>query len=240
MMKSIDIVFSTSRRVDLFEDTIKTLIKFNPDINDYINIVWTLDDRTNYTERSLIEILVDRYFPNKGRMITFNDNREKYSYVNKFSLLKWIGNGCDYILFIEEDWRSWSTIDIKRHIDYLEKNKDIDQIVFSENFHIQEDSKKPKFNINETYWEPKDSFRHIYGFSESESNFYYKWLVCRPIFTFNPSLIKSKVFDRGVFRNEKEWEDLFHNEVKANQIYTKDNKFIHTGEFRSSEGTKWN
>ena len=235
----LDLVFSTSNRVGLFEDTIKTLVAKNPDLESIVKTVWILDDRTNFSDRSVIELLVDKYFPNKGRMITFNDSRDKYSYVNKFSMLNWIAQESEYLLFIEEDWRSLGSMNISSHIQYLDGNQGVDQIVFSEHFFLQDEDFKGAYSLDDTYFKPTDSLRHTYGFVEEDNQTMFIWMSCKPMFTFNPSLIRSEVFSRAKFNALQNWEWEFHEAVNANQIYSKEGYFVHTGQFKSAEGKTW-
>lgn len=238
----INLIFSTSDRIDLFEDTITSLIKFNPGINDIIENVYVLDDRSKLSNRNIIELLIQQYFPNKGRLITFNDSSHHFAYVKKFDFIKNLSHNTPYTLFIEEDWRSIDHMDLSSHLDFLIKNPEVDQIVFSEHFHFQDEDVKEKTSMDEVYWDMNktDLFKHTYGFSVNETNqMFFKWLRGKPIFTFNPSLIRNTVFLNNDFSLIKDWEYDFHEKVQASQVATKIAKFIHTGEHRSAEGKTW-
>ena len=238
----VNLVFSTSGRIDLFEDTLNSLISHNKNINELINHVYILDDRSKLYERNQIELMIQNHFPNKGTLITFNDSRERYAYVNKFKFLENLSKTADYTLFIEEDWRSLTSMELNKHIQTFENDADLDQIVFSEHFWFQEEEVKKLCEIDETYWKPSNStlFKHTYGFIQSEDgSLTYKWMNSRPIFTFNPSLIRNRVFEIGRFEKIAGWEERFHNQVNANQIATRQAKFVHTGEHRSAEGHNW-
>ena len=237
-MDSLSIVFSTSGRIDLFEDTIKSLVKHNPDIYSRVGQVWILDDRSKYCDRNLIELLVDKYFPSKGRMLTFNDSRSRWSWVAKFSPLEWIADNSKYVLFIEEDWRSLNAIDLDQDIAYLEQNSDIDQIIYSEHFFLQDEDLKAG-QQHPTYWSALDLFRHTYGFTEHEGQMSYKWFTAKTMFSFNPALVRSEVYKRAKIKPMQDWEWEFHTAINAKRVYTKEAKFVHTGEFRSAEGKTW-
>jgi len=238
----VNIVFSTSDRVDLFEDTICSLIKYNPEIDELVENVYILDDRSSLGNRNIMELLLQKYFPNKGRLVTFNDSSHPFAYVKKFDFIKNTCGKANYTLFIEEDWRSIDSMELSTHVDYLTHNPNIDQIVFSEHFWFQDNPVKDLTSINEIYWEPNksDIFKHTYGFSVNESNeMFYKWIYSRPMFTFNPALTRNSIFLNHNFTLMRGWEDDFHNKVNATQLHTKLAKFVHTGEYRSVEGTRW-
>ena len=180
----INLIFSTSDRVDLFEDTICSLIKYNPKIGSLIENVYVLDDRSKLSNRNIIELLIQKYFPNKGRLITFNDSSHPFAYVKKFDFIKNLSHSIPYTLFIEEDWRSINHIDLSSHLDFLINNPEVDQIVFSEHFNFQDEDVKEKTSINEIYWDMNktDLFKHTYGFNINETNqMFFKWLKGKPI-----------------------------------------------------------
>ena len=81
----INLIFSTSRRFNLFEDTIKSLVHHNPELNNLIKNVYILDDRSSFGDRNKMEELMSNYFPHKGRLITFNDSSSPYAYVKKLN-----------------------------------------------------------------------------------------------------------------------------------------------------------
>lgn len=185
-----------------------------------------------------MEMLVDKYFRNKGRLVTFNDSRTKWGWVAKFSTLSWIAETCDYVLFIEEDWRSLENIGILEHIKHMNVNPDLDQIIFSEHFFLQDDATKAGQEAG-PYWSALDIFRHTYGFIEEHGKLNYKWFTCKPMFTFNPALVRADVYKRAKIEPIQDWEWYFHETINSKSIYTKNAKFVHTGEYRSAEGKTW-
>jgi len=155
----VNLVFSTSGRIDLFEDTLESLIVHNKNINELINHVYILDDRSKLYERNQIELMVQKHFPDKGTLITFNDFRERYAYVNKFKFLENLSNTAKYTLFIEEDWRSLANIELDRHIQSMEADVSLDQIVFSEHYWFQDEEVKRLCEIDEIYL-MRDQYLH--------------------------------------------------------------------------------
>ena len=123
----MNLIISTARRYHQFCNTIDTLIKQNPNIIDIINKIYVLDDRSGWNEREKMEGYLVEKFKKKVNVITFN-GEDKFDWIDK---LDFVGRLCDdneYIFFLEDDWESISPIDFKYHLDYLDKNKDIDTI----------------------------------------------------------------------------------------------------------------
>ena len=91
-IKNLNLVFSTSRRFNLFKDTVESLIHHNPDINDLIENVYILDDRSSYEDRNKMEDLISQNFPHKGRLVTFNNSSYPYAYVEKLNFIQKISH----------------------------------------------------------------------------------------------------------------------------------------------------
>jgi hypothetical protein len=237
----INLIFSTSRRFNLFEDTIKTLIKFNPNLNTFINKVYILDDKSSEEDRTKLRTLTSNYFPNKTHLVTF-DNNTPFGYVEKFNFIKLIASETEYSLFLEEDWRSIASLNLEDHLNYLDTHPEIDQLILSEHFWLQDEDVKEKTSIDETYWNHTkvNLFKHTYDFNVGDNGVtYYTWMLGKPIFTFNPTLNRNSLYSKGTFKLIRDYEHDFSNQVNAKQILTKQASFVHTGADNSAEGTQW-
>ena len=239
----VNLVFSTCNRFELFKDTITSLVYYNPGLVDLVKEVYVLDDRSTYEVRGKIEKLMNQNFPHKGRLITFNDSSSPYAYVKKLNFLQNITLDTKYTLFIEEDWRSLAPLDLSNHIQHLENHPNIDQIIFSEHYWLQDEDVKEKTSINDVYWDHSkvERFKHTYDFGVGENgDMYYVWLIARAIFTLNPTLNRNTLYQKGTFPISRNYEESFSKQVNAKQILTKQAKFVHTGAKHSAEGTIWN
>lgn len=237
----VNLVFSTSRRLELFKDTLNSFMQYNCDINNLIEKVYILDDRSTDEDRKIIRQLVLSYFPNKTHLVTF-DNNNSFGYVDKFNFLKTLSSETKYTLYIEDDFRSIYPLNLTHHLEYLESNPEIDQIVLCENFWIQDEDIKQKTSINETYWDhlKVDLYKHIYDFTiGNNSEISYIWLLANPIFTLTPSLNRNTLYSRGTFNPIFDYEGDFSNQVKAQTIVTKNSHFVHTGASNSIRNVKW-
>lgn len=237
----INLVLSTSRRLELFKDTLNSFMQHNCDISNLIEKVYILDDRSTDEDRKIIRQLVSSYFPNKTHLITF-DNTALFGYVDKFNFLKLLAFETQYSLFLEEDWNSIAPLNLKDHLNYLDAHPEIDQLILSEHFWLQDKEVKQRTSINETYWDHSkvDLFKHTYDFSIGDNGVvYYTWMLGKPIFTFNPTLNRNSLYSKGTFKLIRDYEHDFSNQVNAKQILTKQARFVHTGADNSAEGTQW-
>lgn len=239
----VNLVFSTSRRFRLFKDTVESLVHYNPELVDLIENVYILDDRSSFGDRNKMEELINNHFPHKGRLITFNDSSHQFAYVEKLNFIQNITSDTKYTLFIEEDWRSLSPLDLTSHIQHLENHPDLDQIILSEHYWFQDEDVKEKTSVNDTYWDHSKvkTFKHTYDFKVGDDGvMHYVWFVARPIFTLNPTLNRNTLYQKGTFPISRDYEENFSKQVNAKQILTKQAKFVHTGANQSAEGTTWN
>ena len=137
------------------------------------------------------------------------------------------------VLFIEDDWESTKSMDLRLHINFLEKNKDIDLITFNGWFHIQNQSNKEEWDYVESYNDiyfpnpyPK-GWKHV--ISENEGSL--SWVTTKVNnFSLNPSLYKSKIFDKEKFYKYSDFEMVFANKSKLKQLFVKVACFLHRGE----------
>jgi len=239
-MGNINLIFSTSRRFNLFQNTIETLIKFNPNLNTFINKVYILDDKSSDNDRIKMRALVSNYFPNKTHLVTF-DNTLPFGYVEKFNFIKLISQETKYNLFLEEDWNSIAPLKLGDHLNYLDAHPEVDQLIFSEHFWLQDEESKQKTSINDEYWDHSkvDLFRHTYDSNMGNKGIVYTWMMGKPSFTLNPTLNRNSMYSKGTFKLVRHYEGDFSSQVNAKQILTKSARFVHTGANNSAEGTQW-
>mgnify|MGYP003627173036 FL=1 len=237
--KKLDLVISTSRRFHLLEKTINSFTDLNPNIGKYIGKIHIIDDRSK--DRSKILSLIQNSFPNNVvELIKFNSNDE-FSYVDKFNYIKSVNN--KYCLLLEEDWESIEKIDLEKHLKFLDKNEEIDQIILSGHYWLQDKDVKEATHIDKEYWDHNKSekFKHVTGYERDiDGKIIYKWFVGNPSFTLNPTINRVSLFQRGEFKKIRYYEEDFGKQVNAKQVITKNAKFVHIGDLESAEGTTWN
>ena len=223
----MNLIISTARRYHQFCNTIDTLIKQNPNIIDIINKIYVLDDRSGWNEREKMEGYLVERFKKKVNVITFN-GEDKFDWIDK---LDFVGRLCDdneYIFFLEDDWESISPIDFKYHLDYLDKNKDIDTINFITDWFVQDDKHREKFDVNDVYWECPypESWRHV---EQIKDDVKYWHDVSFPNFSMSPSLFRSNVFKNNKFDRSERFELSYAADKNFKSLHIKHPKFIHAG-----------
>jgi hypothetical protein len=237
----INLIFSTSRRFNLFKDTVESLIHHNPDINDLIENVYILDDRSSYEDRNKMEDLISQNFPHKGRLVTFNNSSYPYAYVEKLNFIQNISQGIEYTLFIEDDRKNISPLNLPSHLEYLENNHDLDQISFIENHWIQDEETKTQISLEGEYWNASQCsyFRYCFGQEYRPDNqITWHWSVSTPILSLGATLNRNTIYSRAKFKPIKYYELDFHDQLNSKFIYTLTSKFIHTGWRSSIEQSK--
>jgi hypothetical protein len=228
MVRSINLVFSTSRRLEYFQITLRSLVEKNPEIQELVQKIFILDDRSSKDDREMMRFLVSHYFgKEKVHLITF-DCDQPYGYVEKLNFLGKLSCDGEYTLFIEDDWLCLDSIELEKHIWTLE-NTEADLITFSENFYIQEISRQEVSDINDLYWKNPwpMSFRHT--IERSDTGWLYWTEVKINNFSLNPSLLKAGVFRKSKFLKEEGYEIKFSDHLSFSQYFTKTHKFIHIG-----------
>ena len=220
------LVFSTARRYKLFKHTLKGLMKHNPDLVDLVDKVYILDDRSTWGDRQAMELDICNIFGGgKTTTITFNGDGE-FEWIEKLNFLGNISKTTDYILFIEDDWESIRSMDLKLHLNFLEKNKDINLITFNGWFNIQD----PHINsYNDVYFQNPypQGWKHV----TSENNGDLRWTYVQvDNFSLNPSLYRSSIFDKERFEKTPGFEMDFGIKSKLKQLFIKTACFVHRGE----------
>ena len=242
----INLVFSTCDRKDIFQNNITSLIKHNPDISSYVDMVYLLDDRSCKETRNHFETLMENYFPNKYRMVTFNDHTDPYTFVEKMNFLKNIScfSPTKYTLFIEDDWECVGPLSLEHHINYLEANPDIAQVVFSTYWEIQFPEVQELTHVDDMYWDFWKSIESSWGWYKhcvEVKNGHYVWIEAKPSWTTNPSLNRNSTYYKGNFECTPLYEWEYSEKMKHKTIAVKHGRFIHSGFYDSMEPEgKWN
>tara|TARA_R110000744_G_scaffold297355_1_gene407102 strand:+ start:579 stop:1298 length:720 start_codon:yes stop_codon:yes gene_type:complete len=220
------LVFSTARRYKLFQHTLGSLMKHNPDLVDLVNKVYILDDRSTWGDRHAMEFDICNIFgDSKVTTVTFN-GEDEFDWVEKLNFLGNLSKNTDYILFIEDDWESTRSMNLKLHLNFLEKNKDIDLITFNGWFHIQGSLVN---SYNDCYFSNPfpQGFKHV----TSEKNGEIRWSIVQvDNFSLNPSLYRSSIFDKERFGKTSDFEANFGIKSKLKQLFVKIACFVHRGE----------
>lgn len=229
LKKIVNLVLSTSRRLDYFSKTIESLVHFNPDINNFINKVYILDDRSSKEDRNTMEQKAIEYFgKNKVQLVTFNSD-DYLDYIDKLNFIRKICDDIEYIFYLEDDWISTDSLDIKSQI--IKMNTDnIDILTFSENYWLQNEDIKAISNIDDYYWSNPypEYFKHTTKLLDNGNVFWTEVKIKN--FTLNPSLIRKTVFLNSYFNKVRNYEFEFSDRNNLKQQFTKISKFIHIGD----------
>lgn len=227
IIKKPVLIFSTSKRLEYFKRTLKSLIKFNPNISNEVEMVYLLDHESSVLDRNYMEESLNLLFNGNYQMITFN-KPEKLSFIDKFNFIKKVTNIDDIILFLEDDWECNSNIRLYKHIKTL-LEYDYTQISFTDPFWIQEKTIKKEYFIDFEYWKNPypNSFKHPIKWQGDVCN----WVMGSiNNYTNNPSLIKAEVFHNNSFDYDKNFEYLFSLKSNGKHIFTIEESFRHIGE----------
>ena len=226
--KSLNIFFSTARRIDYFKITLSSLLEYNPEIVGLTDKVFILDDRSIAEERSEMERLVSDFFGKENvHLVTFNSDLD-FGYVEKLNFIEKLNGDTEFVLFLEDDWKSVEQIDLEFHIETM-RNGNFDVLTLSENFSVQEDEIQEISSINDLYWKNPWPvlFRHTSDVYEDESIYWEATKINN--FSLNPSIVKSNVYKRSKFLKEINYEIKFCEDLDFIQYFGKNHKFVHIG-----------
>jgi hypothetical protein len=220
------LIISAGRRVHYLSQTLEALNNNIENLKTKFKKVWLLDDRSNLTDRANSEILMRRYFDDKFNVINFNNNDE-YAFVDKFNIIKSLVDENDIVFFMEDDWVLNEKFDIDYHINRLRKS-DWTQIAFADPLWMQKDDIQNDYSIDEHYW--KNPFPKFYNHPYEWNGGIYNYSVVRMNnWTNNPSLVKGDVYHKTNFEYKKNFEAIFADTTKRNQVFHKKCLFTHIG-----------
>ena len=226
------LIFSTARRYELFELTLKSLLVQCPNINSLVNQVYVLDDRSSWSDRGRMEEDLNHIFDDgKVRLVCFSNNIE-FGWVDKLNFIRNIATDTEYFFIVEDDWEFREPLELTKHIQFLTFNDDIDLITFNGSFSIQNTDEKEKWDYvesyNDTYYANPypNGIRNIT--SEKEGIQY--WVgVSIDNFSLNPGLFRSEIFLNNTFSTEIRWEVDFLEGKGYKQLFLKNGNCYHRG-----------
>lgn len=234
MKEKIDICLLTSRRPELFKETIDSLFKSNPDLILYINNIYILDDRSTLEDREMMVNFVSSYTLKNPTMICFNSD-EPFDWVDKYNF---IGKIVDtkFVFILEDDWKCIKPINFDFLINKMSSDK-ITQIALCDPLWIQHENLINKYQ-NDDFWEnpwPND-FRHI----THKSDNFWVWITVRMRhYTNNPSITLTSILKESPFVKNKSFEHLFADSQNLPfQLFSKELHFEHIGNENSLTNPK--
>jgi GR25 family glycosyltransferase involved in LPS biosynthesis len=220
------LIISAGRRVHYLSQTLEALNNNIENLKTKFKKVWLLDDRSNLTDRANSEILMRRYFDDKFNVINFNNN-DDYAFVDKFNIIKSLVDENDIIFFMEDDWVLNEKFDIDYHINRLRKS-DWTQIAFADPLWIQSEDIQRDYEIDEHYWKNPFPKEYVHPYEWNGGNYKYS-VVKMHNWTNNPSLVKGDVYHKTNFEYKKNFEAIFADATKRNQVFHKKCLFTHIG-----------
>jgi|MDSV01.1.fsa_nt_gb hypothetical protein len=239
------LIFSTSRRYNFFEMTFKSLIAQSPDIQDLVDKVYILDDRSTWGDRHAMENDVSSVFgSNKVTTLAFN-NGDEFGWVDKLNFISKLADDTDYFMIVEDDWEFIKPTNLMKHINFMVFNDDIDLITFNGWWKMQIQPEgavhecvpcdKKRWDscydsdYNETYWSnphPK-GYRHVIKEVDGAKH----WVGVRlDNFSMNPGIFRSSMFKNNKFEKNDKWEVNFATGKNFKQLFLKEGTVIHRGE----------
>lgn len=226
----LNLVFSTARRLNYFQRNLFSLLKYNPDLPEYINRVYILDDRSSSEDREFMRTTVGNFFGfDRVHLVTFDDD-SKWGFVKKLNFLRPLSVSGEHTLYLEDDWESVARLDLETHLFHLNE-LEADIITFTVDFSIQEENQRDGMLVDQLYWKNPwpGSFR-VRTSQVSESG----WINWEEVryrhYSANPSLVKARVWHQNEFYPAPNYEAKFADSSNLIQYFTISPKFIHIGE----------
>jgi len=220
------LIISAGRRIHYLSQTLEALNTNIKNLKTKFKKVWLLDDRSNLNDRANSEILMRRYFDDKFNVINFNNNDE-YAFIDKFNIIKSLVDENDIVFFMEDDWVLNETFDIDYHINRLKKS-DWTQIAFADPLWIQPEDIQRDYEIDEHYWKNPFPKEYVHPHEWIGNNYKYS-IVRMNNWTNNPSLVKGSVYHKTNFEYKKNFEAIFADTTKRNQVFHNKCLFTHIG-----------
>lgn len=226
-----NLIISAGRRKEYLIKTLMTFAEANPTYKEDFNEVWLLDDRSSSSDRYHMDLMLQKWFPDRSHIVTFNSNRH-FGYVDKFNMIKNLMGDSEYVFLLEDDWVSLAPLNLKQHIQYMESNPAISQIMFSQPFDLQWPETQVKSSIDETYW--RNPWPHVYKHTRGVVDGFLIWNeVFNQHYGNNPSIFRRRVFEGKNFINDHGWEchfaDYYAHDSRL-MYMTKQQLFLHIGE----------
>jgi len=222
----INIVFNTSRRIDLFYKTLTSLIEKNPEIQNFVKRVYILDHLSSYSDRKKMVDLCRVFFGQEVTLYEFN-GVDDFDYVDKLNSIQRIFEREEIILFLEDDWECISPINFEKHIEII-KQREFDIIGFSTPLHIQDESIINNFKLDGTYW--KNPFPEFFKSPyKMENGFIVYNIVRMNNFDLTPHMALGEMYFDKNFDKNQNYEVNFADNNNLKQLFTNEMHFTHIG-----------
>lgn len=233
----INLIFNTSRRINLFFRTLSSLVEHNPEIPLIVEKVYILDHLSTYKDRKKMVDLCRVYFGEKVTLFEFN-GVDQFDYIDKLNSIGEIfEEDNSVILFLEDDWKCVGNLNLG------EKSKKInegnfDLISFSTPLAIQEEKIQHGYKVDDQYWKNPfpEYFNHPFEVTR-EGQIIYN-IVRMNNFGLTPHLCKSKIYKGKKFVNNGSYEVDFADSNNFSQLFTNEMFFHHIGSGKSLETHK--
>ena len=224
-VKKLDLFFLTSRRIDLFKETVDSLFKVNPNINSYLNKIFILDDRSEWKDREIMVDFLSSYIPGIPTMVCFNDHKPFY-WVDRFNMIGRISES-KFVFLLEDDWKCIDPVDLNNLMKKMDSGN-ITQIALCDPLWIQEDHLIEKYKDDDFWDNPwPDDFKHI---THRNGNSWGWSLVKMRHYTNNPAITLTSVFKENQFIMDRSFEHVFaDNQNSPHQLFSKKLHFEHLG-----------
>lgn len=231
----INIVFNTSRRFDLFHETLISLIEKNEGIEKIVKHVYILDHLSSYSDRKKMIDLCRIYFKEKVTLFEFN-GVEPFDYVDKLNSIQHIFEYDEIILFIEDDWKCIEELNLSFYVEKI-RQREFDIINFSTPLHIQNDDIIQKYRIDNNFW--KNPFPEFYNSPYEMKNGYIMYNVVRmKNFSLTPHITLSDLYKGKEFVKNQNYEVNYADSYNFKQLFTNEMYFQHIGNYKSLETHK--
>jgi hypothetical protein len=222
----INIVFNTSRRIDLFYKTLTSLIEKNPEIQNLVEHVYILDHLSSYSDRKKMVDLCRVFFEQEVTLYEFN-GVDDFDYVDKLNSIRRIVEREDIIIFLEDDWECISPINFEKHIEII-KQREFDIISFSSPLHIQDENIINNFKLDEIYW--KNPFPEFFKSPfKMENGFIIYNIVRMNNFGLTPHMALGEMYFDKNFDKNQNYEVNFADNNNLKQLFTNEMHFTHIG-----------
>jgi hypothetical protein len=233
----INLIFNTSRRINLFFETLLSLIEFNPEIPLIVDRVYILDHLSTYKDRKKMIDLCRVHFGDKVTLFEFN-GVDDFDCVDKLNCIGEIfGDENELILLLDDDWKCIGSLDLseksKRIID-----KDFDIVNFATPLFLQTERITNDFRIDDLHW--RNPFPEYYNQPTETTNdgqIIYN-IVRMNNFSLTPHLCLSSVYRGKKFTKNGRYETDFADSNNFSQVFTTEMFFQNIGSGKSLETHK--
>ena len=228
----INLIFNTSRRINLFFEILSSLIEFNPEIHLIVDRVYILDHLSTYKDRKKMVDLCRVHFGDRVTLFEFN-GVDDFDCVDKLNCIGEIfGDENELILFLEDGWKCTGNLDLSGKSKRI-VSKDFDIINFSTPLFLQSEKIINDFRIDDLYW--KNPFPEYYNHptkTTSDGQIIYD-IIRMNNFSLTPHLCLSSVYKGKKFSKNGRYEANFADSNNFSQVFTTEMFFKNIGSGKS-------